>query len=381
MTEPESPARRPERVLLIPPPGRPRLPSGTEVLARHLAKEGRGFCYSLLSPDDDLGSETEAKVEPVYRGGRLTRTVRLLTRLVRPDGCAVHHFLFTPHLRAVQAVRAALTLSRKPSVHTIPSQPVVDGQLPSLLFADRTVVTSEATALLMASAGMESPRVIRPGVPLPAAPADRRTCRARMASSFPSGAWDEATIFLYPGDLEFSNGAQIFVEAATQMAERCPSARFILACRVKTPAALDARAELRREVDKRGLTDRILFLGRVEDMPTLLGSVDAVVLPVDTLYAKVDIPLVVLEGMALGIPAVVSDLPALGELAGLGEGVRLVPQSDSEALARALTDLVDKPAALKRGGTGARRTVQQHFSLEGMIAQYESLYAEVIDGR
>ncbi|MEC9071759.1 MAG: glycosyltransferase family 4 protein, partial [Myxococcota bacterium] len=320
--------RRPERVLLIPPPGRPRLPSGTEVLARHLATGGRGFNYSLLSPDKDLERESDARVEPIYRGGKLTRTARLLTRLVRPDGCAVHHFLFTPHRRAVQAVRAALTVSRKPSVHTIPSQPIVDGQLPSLLFADRTVVTSEATALLMTSAGMDSPRVIRPGVPMPPAPADRRTCRARLEASLPPGDWEASKTFLYPGDLAFSNGAQVFVDAATQLAERHPEARFILACRVKTPAALDARAALRREVDKRGLGDRIVFLGRVEDMPTLLGSVDAVVLPVDTLYAKVDIPLVVLEAMALGIPAVVSDLPALGELAGLGEGVRLVPQSD-----------------------------------------------------
>lgn len=381
MTDSDAPTRRTERVLLIPPPGQPRLPSGTEVLARHLALTGRGFQYSLLAAGHPTESEGDATVEPVYRGGRLVRSARLLGRLVKPDPCAVHHFLFTPHRRAVQVVRAALAVSRKPSIHTIPSQPVVNGDLPHLLFADRTVVTSEATALLMASAGAPSCRVIRPGVPVPDSPADPAMCRARLAPDLPSDGWLEAPLFLYPGDLEFSNGAQVFLDAASRMLERCPSARFILACRVKTPAALEARAKLRREVDRGGLGDRVLFLGRVQSMATLLGAVNAVVLPVDTLYAKVDIPLVVLEGMALGVPAVVSDLPSLGELAGLGEGVRLVPSSDPEAVATALCDLVERPRELERARAGARRTVAHHFSLEGMVKQYETLYAEVIDDR
>jgi phosphatidylinositol alpha-1,6-mannosyltransferase len=282
--------------------------------------------------------------------------------------------MFAPHGKAVRAVRAALTLSRKRSVHTIPSQPAPGVDPTSLLFADRTVVLSESSALLLRSAGADRVEVIRPAVPIPDAPADTATSRARLTLSNPDLDWGDAPVFVYPGDLEFSDGARIFVEAAALAHEAVPEARFALACRPKTPASHAAHAALKRRVATLGLSDVVRFLGVVDDMPALLGAATAVALPVDTLYAKVDIPIVLLEAMALGTPAVVSDIPSLSELAGLGQGSRVVKRSDPESLATTLITLAESASTVARLGRGARTTVESHFRLDTMAASYEAIY-------
>lgn len=364
-------------VLLVPPPSAHGRLSGTSVLARHLAASGARARFRLLAPPG-IGDAGSAVVETVYRGGKLAATARLVGRLIRPDGCAIHHFFFAPHGPAVAVARGALMLSRKRSVHTIPSQPADDADLKRLVFADRTVVLSDATALLLASAGVETPTVIRPAVPVPPRPADRAQCRARLASQMPGVGGGDGPLFLYAGDLAFSDGATTFVEAAIGLQESAPDARFVLACRGKTPEGRARGEALQRRVNDQNLEDSILFAGVVRDMPSLLGAADAVVLAVDTLYAKMDTPLVLLEAMALGVGVIVSDLPRLAELAGLGQGALVVRRSDPGALADAMGELASDRSKGHRLGEEARSTVETHFSVGGMAAQYAALYREVL---
>ena len=367
-------------VLLVTPPATPPWHNGTTLLARHLAASAIDFHYRLLGVRHQASPGPFSEVEPLFgaapRGGWRDQA-RVFARLLKPDRCAVHHFMFSPHGKAVRAIRGALTVNRKRSIHTMPSQPA-DGTNPAdLIFADKTVVLCDASAVRLRSAGVESVEVVRPGVPIPEAPADTMASRARLAVARPDLDWGDAPVFVYAGDLEFSDGARTFVEAATLVAEAVPEARFALACRPKTPSAALVAEGLERRVERVGLSHAIRFLGVVDDMPALLGAATAVVLPVDTLYAKVDIPIVLLEAMALGTPTVVSDLPSLSELAGLGQGARVVKRSDPEHLATTLCGLAESASTVARLGRGARATVQSHFRLDAMAASYESIYRDL----
>ena len=377
MTSPSEsglPTRRPETVLVVPPPGKRGVPSATEVLAHQLARDGERFSYRLI------GHERGPFHERLYGAVAPWNRVKLLGRLARPDRSALHHLLFTPSRRAVQGLRFARLLSRKRSVHTIPSVPDSREDLRDLVWAEHTVVVTEATALTLQSAGLPRPRVIRPGVELPDQLPDRAASRRELTPHTLPERWLESPLWLYPGDLAFSDGASTFIDAAALVAEQFPEARFLLACRTKTPEAVQRRASLRRDLDRRGLGDRVLFLGRVPQMDRLLGAVDGLVLSVDTLHAKLDTPLVLLEAMARGVGAIVSDLPALSELAGLGEGVDVVPVSDPEGLAATMIRWMEDPTVAARCGQEARHTVEQHFRLDQMVAHYEALYAEILDG-
>jgi glycosyltransferase involved in cell wall biosynthesis len=364
-------------LLVTPPSASPRL-SGTSVLARCLAAHGEEFHYRMLSHPDAPALEGPVSLDPIYSGGGLARTLRMLGRVVTGSGCALHHYFFAPHPRAITVVRGASMFARRPTVHTVPSAPAAHLNPASLLFADRTVVMSEATALLFASAGAPTPTVIRPGTPLPDRPLPRAEARARVASSSPGLGWGDGPVFLYPGDASFSDGALTFVEAAGELASVYPEARFALACRAKTPRGAEVLAQVHRRAAALGLSGRLDTLGVVSDMEALLAAVDAVVLSVDTLYAKIDVPLVLLEAMAQGTPAIVSDLPSLAELPVLGDGAISVPRSDPKALAGAMGGLLADPDHLAAMGRAAREMVAHHFDAREMSAHYERLYEEVL---
>lgn len=369
-------------VLLVTPPASSSWRNGSTVLARTLAAAAASdFHYRLLGVRGQVPPGMGSHIEPLFGDGAqhpLVSQARVLARLLRPDRCAVHHFIFAPHPRAVRAVRAALRLSRKASVHTLPSLPRAGADLAELAgFAGVTVALTDATALLLQSSGVDSVRVIRPAVELqPDRPSD--LYRQRLALSHPELELADRPLFVYPGDLEFSTGATTFVDAAARVHEQNPDARFVIACRPKTKVTRVARARLQRRAAAHGLSDVLSFLGIVADMPALLASATAVALPVDSLYAKVDTPIVLLEAMALGTPCVVSDLPQLAELGSLGEGVRVVPRRDPERLGTELQLLADNPSRARRLGAGARRTISSHFRPDAMAAAYEDLYRELL---
>lgn len=375
--------------LLVSPPVNPPWLNGTVLLARDLAVSGERYRYRVMGVKREPAPFPGVEVEEIYsardkKGAGTFSRLRIVGRLLTPDTCALHHFFFAPSSRVSTAVRAVLAVSRKPSIHTMPSLPAPEDlsadRLRRLMFADWIVAVSESSALVLKSAGLERVRVIRPAVYMPERPADRARSRRLLASQRVGRArdWGDDPVFLYAGDLEFSNGARVFCEAAARVAEQLPEARFVLACRPKTRASREALKRLERFIGRRRLGRRVDFVGVVPDMPALLGAVDALAMPVDTLYAKVDLPFVLLEAMALGTPCIVSDVPSLGELAGLGAGVSVVPRTHPEALAEAF---LARAARLpdRRSREAVRRVVGRWFDRHRMVAEYEALYDEVLE--
>lgn len=90
------------------------------------------------------------------------------------------------------------------------------------------------------------------------------------------------------------------------------------------------------------------------------------------------LPIALLEAMACGVPAVVTDVGAVGEVVDHGTAGVLVPPGDRTALARAMRALcgdAGRRAALAEAGL---RRVRERHSAERMAREYEALYREVI---
>jgi len=79
---------------------------------------------------------------------------------------------------------------------------------------------------------------------------------------------------------------------------------------------------------------QVTWLGRRDDVPALLAEADALVVP----SRWEGFGLVALEGMAAGVPVVVSDVDGLGEL--VGEAGLRVPPGDAVALRAALERVI-----------------------------------------
>jgi len=161
-----------------------------------------------------------------------------------------------------------------------------------------------------------------------------------------------------------------FVRAAALLGKRQPRARFLLCGDGTTPANRELFAAIRET----GLLDRFRLLGRRDDVPRIMNSLD-----VGTLCSSSGeaFPLVVGEAMACGVPCVVTDLGDCAHI--VGDTGRVVPPRNPEALARAWEDLVRLgPEDRRRLGLEARHRIETRFSLSRVAAQYAAVYRGVL---
>ncbi len=135
---------------------------------------------------------------------------------------------------------------------------------------------------------------------------------------------------------------------------------------------------LLRQIDERApLRDNVHWLGRRDDIPSLLKSADLLVHP--SLWEGM--PNAVLEAMAARLPVVGTAVEGTEDLIVPGQTGWLVPVRDAIALSRALIEAADSPESCRRFGEAGRLRVQANFSLENTVAAYERLWAAILGFR
>lgn len=142
-----------------------------------------------------------------------------------------------------------------------------------------------------------------------------------------------------------------------------------------------ARPGLELLADELGIADRVLMPGRVprEEAPVWVQALDLVCVPrLDREVARAVTPQKPVEAMALGRPVIMSDLPALREVAGArgDDGLdALVPPEDPAALARAIASLAMAPHDGDRPRTGSPLVADRSWT--SLVVRYEALYRQV----
>ncbi len=135
----------------------------------------------------------------------------------------------------------------------------------------------------------------------------------------------------------------------------------------------ELEGELRACAVKAGIQDRIIFTGFRGDVAQLYPAMDVFVMT----SLREGIPLTILEAMGAGTPVVATDVGGIKECIHHGEDGFLVPAQDpmrlAEAISRVLGDEKLRAQFIERG----REKVRNHFNLERMVRDHESLYEEV----
>lgn len=132
-------------------------------------------------------------------------------------------------------------------------------------------------------------------------------------------------------------------------------------------------AALREQCARLGLADCVELPGAVSNRRALalLRSATIFALPcrVDAQGDRDGIPVVLMEAMAAGVPCISGDLPTIRELIADGVSGRLVEPNQIEPLAGALLQLLDNPARREALAAGARRRIDEEFSMPINIAR------------
>jgi glycosyltransferase involved in cell wall biosynthesis len=154
------------------------------------------------------------------------------------------------------------------------------------------------------------------------------------------------------------------------------------AVRETQPVELDiagdgpSRRELERLARQLGLAQSVRFLGLQEParVAELMRVADVLVLP--SLWEN--LPGVVIEAQATGLPVVASDVGGVRELVDERAG-RLVPPGDRTSLASAIVRVLDHPQAYDRAGIAAR--ARRTYGLDAISARWDGIFQQLLRRR
>jgi len=136
--------------------------------------------------------------------------------------------------------------------------------------------------------------------------------------------------------------------------------------------AMPGAAEIRETIRELDLKNDVLLAGRVPDEHLSGLYTHAKLLVMPSFYEGFGFPVV--ESMAAGTPVVASNTSSLPEVA--GNAAVLVPPSDVEAMASAISDVMEKPALASE--LRARGLLQaQTFNWERTAAETMAVYRDV----
>jgi glycosyltransferase involved in cell wall biosynthesis len=167
-------------------------------------------------------------------------------------------------------------------------------------------------------------------------------------------------------------GHEYLVEAFERVTAARPRTRLLIA---GAPGASTAAVEAR--IARSGVGERIQLLGHREDVGDLLVAADVLAFP--SLYEGLGGTLI--EAMALGLPIVASDLPALREVSADGEAAWLVRPADVRALSSAMLKLLEQPAQAAALAERARARFLANFTPEQESAAMLEFYRKVLAAR
>jgi glycosyltransferase involved in cell wall biosynthesis len=197
----------------------------------------------------------------------------------------------------------------------------------------------------------------------------RRREEFRFLHNIPFDALVVGTI----GELKELKGQRDFVLAANEIAKRDASAFFVVVGKDNSTNQ-QFRRELRRLVKVFKLENRFLWLDWVEDMQTLLASLDVFV----SASHSESFGLAILEAMANKTPIVATETEGAKELLRNGETALLVPIKEPLKLAEAVETLLENPEKRETFADKAKSFAEKKFSLEKMIERTENLYKEIL---
>lgn len=122
-----------------------------------------------------------------------------------------------------------------------------------------------------------------------------------------------------------------------------------------------------------GAMEQVRRLGLRRDIPALLDAADGFVLS----SAWEGMPLALGEAMAMEKPVVATDVGGVREL--VGDAGVIVPAKDSDALARAMLDVMRRSAEERAAlGRAARERIITSFSMDAKADEWEKLYRSVL---
>jgi len=158
------------------------------------------------------------------------------------------------------------------------------------------------------------------------------------------------------------------LRAIPQVLDRFPNAMFLLI------GSGPLRAYLEELASKFSIATNVRFLGPRADIDDLLKVMDFSIL----CSHREGVSNAILESLASAKPVIASNVGGNPESVIHGENGYLFESSNSEQLAQHVIEMLSSAERRTQLGLAARKTAEEKFSLEEMVALYERLYESLL---
>lgn len=135
---------------------------------------------------------------------------------------------------------------------------------------------------------------------------------------------------------------------------------------------------LKEQAEYFGVSDRLSFVGRRDDLPSVLASMDVGII---TSIGSEANSRATLEYMASGKPVISTRVGVIPELIVEGETGFITEIRDSEAMAEKIKYLALNPEICKQMGIASRKRIEEHFVLKQFGLETEKVYKKLLEAK
>jgi len=369
-----------KKILLITRPIAPPWDEASKNFAYHLAKDAKGFAFSLLTPRIITEFPENINQIPLYTNSDLhlkwDQRLRLLKLVPLVKNFDILHFMLTPNKLNTFAFKAFLSSKKAKTVQTIATlreDLFSDEDFKKIIFADLVITYSDYAKNKLQHLGFSNVTRIYPGINLEQyqpTPKDTDTL-----AKF--GIKESDFIISHSGEYTRLDSTDDIVASLPKLFEKIPNAKFVFANRIKNEKDAAKKEEVIDTLKEKGILDRVIFTDTFSDMPKIHNMSDVVVFPVRNMTGKFDVPLAVIEAMACRKPVVISDLPILKEFSNDKNSV-IIETGNIEQFVSKIVELSKNVFLRDEIGTEARRYVEENFNINSVATQYEAAYEKLI---
>lgn len=326
---------------------------------------------SLLKPHVEVLGVEIIEIDGIADKSLDWKAVGELIRIIKREKADIVHTHASMSARIAGRIAGAKVIYTRHSVFPPPksiSQGIgkkINGFVNNIM-ADGIIAVAEAAKENLTDTGVDETKitVILNGVKglEPNTAADKEQARKRF------GIGEEEKVVSIVARLEDIKGHDYFIEAADMLLKEGINAKFVIA------GTGSYEEHLKNKVKELGREDNIIFTGFIKDVDALMNITS---IQCNASYGTEATSLALLEGMSLGIPAVVSDFGGNPGVISDGNNGFLVRKKNSEALADGIRKLLSDEALYAQLSEKSKEIFNKKFTAVAMTRQTEEYYDKI----
>jgi glycosyltransferase involved in cell wall biosynthesis len=299
----------------------------------------------------------------------LSQQLSFFLNLLKPDyRNSIYHYFFSPNMKSSIATSFIQRTKYQPSIQTVLSLPRNFKKHDIMFFGDEIVTMSDTAKLKLNRLGYENVTTIYPGVDIEEINKDEVLYQKNKF-----GIENDKLVILYAGD--YNDSLYSYLEFIKEQEINNKNYKFIFAIREKSTEDKNRLYNLKRKIKQLGISRSFLKLyGEIEDFKSLLLASDVLIMTQTDLYAKMDIPLVVLEAMVYKKNIILFDNLFFNEI-NREENIFIIESFNELSI---VLKNIEKLSIRIEMGLRNLNVAKKYFTNKLMVEKYEKIYKKLL---